>query len=232
MHFTLINVLALAAAVMAATIHVDVGKEGLQFSPDKIVAADGDQVAFHFYSKHSVASSSFFEPCVSGPNDFFSGVLTGDDAGVQTWTLPITNVSAIWLYCSVGKHCQAGMTAVINEPGRNKTLDAYKQTAANVQAAQPPASPQGGTISTATGVSASVVPSATASASGVGNSTANQTTTHTATSVLQTSHTATVTSTGSASSATATKGAANRRDQMSVVGWFVAVVGGLAAFII
>jgi hypothetical protein len=42
MQFTLFNVLALAAAVMAETIHVDVGKGGLQFSPDKIVAANGD----------------------------------------------------------------------------------------------------------------------------------------------------------------------------------------------
>jgi hypothetical protein len=122
------------------------------------------------------------------------------------------------------------MTAVINEPAGNKTLDAYKETAVKVEAANPPVVAQGGTLGTA---SESAGPSATASPSAAGNSTANHTMTTTATSVLQTSHTTTVTSTSASSSGTGgAKSAANKQDKMAFVLQFVAVVGGLAAFII
>ncbi|PQE29583.1 extracellular serine-rich protein [Rutstroemia sp. NJR-2017a BBW] len=231
MQFTLVNVLALAAAVMAETITVDVGKGGLHFSPEKISAQKGDEIVFHFYSTHSVATSSFSDPCVSGADDVFSGVQLGTDAGTPIWTLSVTDATPIWLYCSVGKHCQNGMAAVINEPSGNQTIDAYKEAAVNVEAAKPPAEAQGGSVSTETGASGSAAPSATASASG--NSTKNQTMTTTATSVLQTSHTTTVTSTSASSSGTAAgKSAANKQDQMSYVLQFLTVVGGLAAFVI
>jgi plastocyanin len=70
--------------VGAKVIRVDVGLNGLTFTPNAVSAALGDVVDFHFHPKnHSVVQSSFDSPCNSSSvlNPIFSGffpVLEGE----------------------------------------------------------------------------------------------------------------------------------------------------------
>jgi plastocyanin len=68
---------AFASLAAAATHRVDVGKNGLAFTPNSTVAAVGDVVEFHYFPKnHSVVQTSFAGPCEFDlPNPFFSGFM-------------------------------------------------------------------------------------------------------------------------------------------------------------
>lgn len=92
----------------------------LTFSPNDFTAAVGDTVEFHFYGpKHSVAQSTFASPCnPANANAFFSGPITTSGTGVnpEIFILNVTSTSAIWFYCAVPSHCEAGMAGVINAP--------------------------------------------------------------------------------------------------------------------
>jgi plastocyanin len=83
MQFSLPQLLALtitASQVSAKTITVEVGQDGLSFSPDNIKAAEGDIVDFHFDSSHSVNSGPFAKPCSpSTEGGFGSGPLPNGD---------------------------------------------------------------------------------------------------------------------------------------------------------
>ena len=123
MHFTTLLATAFAGAAFAADISVAVGlKNGsLLFNPETITAKNGDNVIFKFWPKnHSVAQSTFAQPCQPSNNGLFSGyVFTSDAEKVATtqFRYTVTNESQpIWLYCSQGRHCQSGMVAVINPP--------------------------------------------------------------------------------------------------------------------
>jgi len=131
-----------SAASSSGTITVEVGNGGITFKPDSVTAAVGTKIKFMFYPEnHSVAQSTFAKPCVpSGDTAFFSGfipVATGETG--KSFTMTVTNSNPIWLYCSQGQHCQAGMSMVINPPtsGAN-TLNAYKAAAKSVSASQSP----------------------------------------------------------------------------------------------
>jgi plastocyanin len=95
----------------------------LTFSPDNIKAAVGDMVQFQFApANHTVTQSTFDQPCQpislnTNNTGIFSGFMpvTASATEVPTYTVLINNTTPIWLYCSQGKHCQAGMVAVINE---------------------------------------------------------------------------------------------------------------------
>lgn len=54
----------------------------------------------------------------------------------------IENTDPIFVYCSVGDHCQDGMVAVINEG--SDTLDSYKSAASDASDNVSPDSPFGG----------------------------------------------------------------------------------------
>jgi plastocyanin len=74
------NLLASAALLSlagAAKHIVDVGKNGLAFTPNSTVAAVGDIVEFHYYPKdHSVVQTSFASPCQFNlAKPFFSGFI-------------------------------------------------------------------------------------------------------------------------------------------------------------
>ena len=114
-----IGAFAFTSLVTAKRIDVNVGKDGLKFTPDEINANVGDEVAFHFVSgRHDVSEGPFDKPCqpyrVAG---LWSGIINAEETGSDvTFTVPIQDTDAKWLYCSVGRHCQSGMTAVINPP--------------------------------------------------------------------------------------------------------------------
>lgn len=51
MQYTIVSVLALAAAASATTIKVAVGQNGLSYTPSDIKAAPGDEVEFTYFPK-------------------------------------------------------------------------------------------------------------------------------------------------------------------------------------
>lgn len=54
---------ALALQAAATTIRIDVGKNGLVFSPNSTNAAIGDVLEFHFYARnHSVVQGRYDQP--------------------------------------------------------------------------------------------------------------------------------------------------------------------------
>jgi len=142
----------------------------LAFSPNNITAAVGEIVEFHFYPpSHSVAQSSFAEPCTpfSNGTSFFSGGMT-TSSGVNTNTFQITinNTAPIWFYCAFPGHCEAGMAGVINQAASgNKTIEAYVAAAASVSSTVAPATVQGGVVGPAKAASSSSTGTATGSSS-------------------------------------------------------------------
>jgi len=78
--FSNTNLLASAALLSlagAVTHVVDVGKNGLAFTPNSTAAGIGDIVEFHYFPKdHSVVQTSFGAPCQFNlTNPFFSGFM-------------------------------------------------------------------------------------------------------------------------------------------------------------
>ncbi len=129
MQFTTSALLALAGMASAQTLHVvSVSGEGewaLKFSPDNLKAAAGDMIQFQFRAgNHSVVQSNFDNPCTpisqhTNATGFFSGyqlVAASEAMGmIPTYTIMVADAKPMWVYCSQGKHCQAGMSMVINE---------------------------------------------------------------------------------------------------------------------
>lgn len=117
----LFSLLVLLAPFTSAqdVIDVDVGKDGLTFSPETVTAVNGSTINFHFYPVvHSVAQSSFDSPCVpSGPDAIFSGFFS-PSSGVASsmFSMNLSHTRPIWMYCSRAMHCQSGMAMVINPP--------------------------------------------------------------------------------------------------------------------
>jgi len=135
-----------AALSEGATIDIDVGEDGeLKFEPNSTTAAQGDLLAFHFYTGgHSVVEAAFANPCVPIDNAFFSGYMTGDEQGDMTYLVTVNNTDPIWFYCSLDSHCATGMVGVVNPPSGNTVSD-FANAAKSVPSASAPVSPQGGT---------------------------------------------------------------------------------------
>jgi plastocyanin len=99
---------------------IDVGENGLSYSPNSTTAAVGDILEFHFFPPgHSVSQSSFDSPCVPLNNGtgFWSGVLqTTSGENQNVFSVVVNDTNPIWFYCAVPQHCQAGMAGVINPP--------------------------------------------------------------------------------------------------------------------
>ncbi|KAH7408551.1 Cupredoxin [Phaeosphaeria sp. MPI-PUGE-AT-0046c] len=132
---------ALVGAAVAENHFVAVANKtgALVFVPETVTAAEGDTVTFRFWPKnHSVAQSTFAQPCAPMNNGFWSGfVPTTSTEKVADWTFTyeVKNASApVWFYCTQGQHCQAGMVGVINPPRQGpNTLAAYKNASMNAQ---------------------------------------------------------------------------------------------------
>ena len=65
---------------------IDVGEDGLTFSPSSLTVAPGDKVEFHFYPPaHSVAQASFDNPCQPISNGgFYSGLMVTSEESVSS----------------------------------------------------------------------------------------------------------------------------------------------------
>ncbi|KAK2593799.1 hypothetical protein QQS21_008507 [Conoideocrella luteorostrata] len=121
------------------THSVVAGLGGLKFDPDNVVAEIGDIVEWHFLPKnHSVAQSSFSEPCKPLDNgvSFFPGFQFATQEGQATnvFQIEVKDKKPIWYYCPQqnGNHCQAGMVGVINQnfDDQNFSLRRHRELAA------------------------------------------------------------------------------------------------------
>jgi hypothetical protein len=102
------------------------GTAGTIFSPDKVTAPVGSMVQFQFMGgNHTVTQSTFDQPCtpISAINasavgintDFVPAMNAMQSGQIPVYSIMINDTRPIWLYCAQGRHCQNGMTMVINE---------------------------------------------------------------------------------------------------------------------
>ncbi|KZZ93306.1 extracellular serine-rich protein [Moelleriella libera RCEF 2490] len=159
----------LAAHANAKTIRINVGKEGLVFTPPSVTAEKGDVLEYHFYKMmHSVALGQFANGCTPATQGgFFSGVIrtAGDGPNPKVFRVTVNNTEPIAFYCTVLRHCQSGMVGVVNPPATD-SLDKLKKVAAEAKNTTAPGTTEfGGTIVEGAGASASVSAGASASAS-------------------------------------------------------------------
>lgn len=133
----------LASAQKVHVVSVSSSSKDLAFFPDNIKAAVGDMIQFQFLAgNHSVVQSNFDNPCTpiqehdttqegmfSGYMDVAASAATGM---IPVYTMEVKGEKPLWLYCSQGKHCQAGMVMVVNEntaANASRSLDAFKELA-------------------------------------------------------------------------------------------------------
>ncbi|KAG6002495.1 hypothetical protein E4U21_003023 [Claviceps maximensis] len=150
-----------AAQVSAKTISIDVGKDGLVFSPDSVQADVGDVLEYRFFGVHSVAVGDFVKGCVPASS---GGFYSGFAAENNVFRVTVNSTDATPFYCSVGRHCQAGMVGVIN-PSSTNSLDDYKGLVKAAPENKSPDDAFGGTMVTSTDASASGTPTASSSTS-------------------------------------------------------------------
>jgi plastocyanin len=116
---------------------VEVGKNGLTYTPPFITAKPGDLVQLNFFAKnHTFVQSSFADPCTPLVNGLFAGFqpsnITVNSTGFVTFktvTFEVGTSSPLWFYCAQANHCQSGMTFAINPPpGSVETFDKVAAT--------------------------------------------------------------------------------------------------------
>ncbi|CAD6589957.1 MAG: hypothetical protein ASARMPREDX12_004087 [Alectoria sarmentosa] len=152
MHLTLATALfSLLPFSLAVNIPITVGDDKLAFNPSVVTTNVGDTLTFSYYPRnHSVAQSSFADPCHPlGSGGFFSGFqpLSAGPGPVE-FVVQVNDTNPIWIYCSQtkGSHCQNGMAMVANQPASPSpdTLDAYKLAAAKANTSSSPSHVAGG----------------------------------------------------------------------------------------
>ncbi|KAL7920755.1 Cupredoxin [Trichoderma austrokoningii] len=166
--FATAAVLGLASQASAETIRIDVGENGLAFTPDSVTAKVNDILEFHFHPiNHSVVLGDFANPCQPAKTGaFFSGfqpVSSGE--GSEVFQVTVNSTDPMFFYCSqnVLSHCISGMSGVVN-PNSTQTLDAYQKAAKNAKDATNPSAPIGGRlVSSGSSTTSSAAPAATTS---------------------------------------------------------------------
>jgi len=152
---------------------VTVGKGGLKFSPDTIVAKSGEKIVFTFAAGfHSVTQGAFDTPCAplsqTSLNSGFVNALSAPSPDV--FTVTVNSTDPIYIYCAQANHCMLGMSMVINSPSSGNTIDAYRLAAAKTGNGTKPASIEGGILAVPSSGSGSASSTAGASASATAKS--------------------------------------------------------------
>jgi plastocyanin len=103
MRFTLAPaVLAVAAVASATTIQVNVGQNGLEYTPPSINASVGDTVEFIFHPKnHTVTQSTFAAPCqpmANGIDSDFRPVAANATQG-PSMSIMVNSTDPVWFFC-------------------------------------------------------------------------------------------------------------------------------------
>jgi plastocyanin len=147
--FSLIAVLSVSAAPVQSsdpsvpctrtpvTHIVEVGKNGLTYTPPYITAVPGDEVQFNFFAKnHTLVQSTFQDPCEPLINGIFAGFqpsnITANTTGFVTFKtvkFQLDTTNPLWFYCAQANHCQSGMTFAINPPAGS--VETFNRVAAN-----------------------------------------------------------------------------------------------------
>lgn len=241
MYRSLISVLALVATASTATIVIDVGEKGLDFTPNSQPAAVEDILEFHFFTGgHGVAQGAFETPCTPSTNGFFSGFIPGTTDGDTIFTTTVTSTDPIWFYCPLAEHCQSGMVGVINPPA-GKSISDYSAAAQNVTVNKAPGGVSGGTVTTimsgtatsSTGVTTTTSmtmagTTTTMPASSISGMTTTKSGSSTASAATATSSKASATSSsGSAAATTSSSGAGWKSGEMATVLGLAVAAGGL-----
>ncbi|KAI1425569.1 Cupredoxin [Xylaria sp. FL1777] len=185
MHFsTGVVATALMGLASAQTVHVvsvSSSNNSLAFYPDNLKANVGDMVQFQFLAgNHSVVQSNFDNPCtpiqahVANQTGVFSGYMnvaaSAASGTIPVYTMEVTAATPLWIYCSQGKHCQAGMVLVVNEntaANASRSLAAFKELAAQAPQNLDPTKISTGTgdnSGSVSGGTTSSIPSASATA--------------------------------------------------------------------
>ncbi|CAK7219479.1 hypothetical protein SBRCBS47491_003858 [Sporothrix bragantina] len=155
--------LGLASAQTSVTVvEVSSKNNSLTFSPDNIKVAAGSMVQFQFLAgNHTVTQSTFDQPCqpissFSNVTGFHSGFVpvaaSANTGSIPTYTIMINNTTPIWVYCGQAKHCENGMSMVINEntaANSSRSLTEYR-TLATKATTVVPGSADSGTSGTTT----------------------------------------------------------------------------------
>jgi plastocyanin len=104
---------AVVTGFSTAQTTVDVGASGFVFSPDTVTANAGDVIEFVISSGHTVAQSSFDNPCQPISS---SAIYSGFPSNGAIFSVTVNSSDTLWFYCSVQGHCQGGMAMVVNPP--------------------------------------------------------------------------------------------------------------------
>lgn len=182
-------ILSLASLSLAAIHNVDVGQQGLTFTPNAIFATPGDQVIFTFHAKnHSVTQSSFASPCGQKNGGFNSGFMpvpANQTDNLPTFTITVNDTSPIWIFCdqaanTVNSHCGAGMVFAVNcgQTGAANSFTNFQQSALAIGAALKADAAAGSTTAAYGGVTIPGAPSATPVTETIALSTSTWTTTY------------------------------------------------------
>jgi len=177
MHFAAVLASVLmGAAVTAQKVHVVSvadATNSLKYTPDNLKADVGDKVQFQFIAgNHTVTQSTFDQPCQPiSMNSNITGIFSGFQPAaasaaqgkIPVFTISITDTKPMWLYCSQARHCQGGMTMVINEntaANASRSLAGFRALAKDAAVNLPGTAVNGGTATTA--------PSGSVTATGTG----------------------------------------------------------------
>ncbi|KAE8446290.1 hypothetical protein EG329_012376 [Mollisiaceae sp. DMI_Dod_QoI] len=168
--------LAASGMVTVHVVQVGAANGTLAYFPNNIKAAVGDMVQFQFApANHTVTQSTFDQPCMpiamnSNITGVYSGFMptTATATTTPTYTIMINSTTPMWLYCSQGKHCQNGMTMVINEntaANSSRSLTNFAALAAKATVNLPGNAIADGTAGTTTSNSTSGTGSSSSSSS-------------------------------------------------------------------
>ncbi|KAG4434165.1 hypothetical protein IFR05_010357 [Cadophora sp. M221] len=162
-----LSALSIGSALAQAGVTVHVVRVGsmngsLAYYPNNIKAEVGDMVQFQFApNNHTVTQSTFDAPCQPiAANSNVTGIYSGfmpvsaSSTTTPTYTIMVKAKTPMWLYCSQGKHCQNGMTMVINEntaANATRSLSEYQALAAKSTVNLPGTAVTGGSSNTTTG---------------------------------------------------------------------------------
>lgn len=132
-------------SIEGSIINVDVGKDGLTFSPAQVQAKPRDKIVFTFYaSNHSITQSLYSDPCVKldgvvdGLDSGFMAVAPGTTEGNPTYEYIVKDTNPVWAYCAQPNpqsHCGAGMVFALNSVETSDRNFAAFQTIAEAKSA-------------------------------------------------------------------------------------------------
>ncbi|KZT42571.1 hypothetical protein SISSUDRAFT_1069281 [Sistotremastrum suecicum HHB10207 ss-3] len=113
--FSFISLFALPLLASAAVHDIQVGQDGLSYTPEAISANPGDQVVFHFVAKnHTATQSSFANPCGHLEGGFDSGFnpVAAGSTDFPTFSVNVTDCKQA--ANTPASHCGAGMVFAVN----------------------------------------------------------------------------------------------------------------------